>query len=316
MKLLIYNEDITGEQLEELRGLSDDLKVVAVDSDEAAAGEIADADALYGRITPELFAAAKKLGWIQAPIAGIEYYLFQELVESDVPVTNMRGIYSDHLADHAFAFLLALARDFPKLFRRQIEGIWESHENVDVKHLGDMTLGIIGLGGIGYEVARRGSVTGMRVLAVDPRRTDKPKEVDELWPVDQLNNLLAGSDFVVICAPQTPETEGMIGAEQLARMKPTAYLINVGRGVIVKLDALVEALRGGVIAGAALDVYEIEPLPSNHPLWKLPNVLLTPHMAGVDPHTLDRRYRVLHDNVKRFVSGEPLANVVDKRHWF
>jgi phosphoglycerate dehydrogenase-like enzyme len=316
MKLLIYNEDITGEQLEELRALSDDLNVVLVDSDEAAAQEIGDADALYGRVMPELFAAAKKLRWIQAPIAGLEHYLFDELVASDVPVTNMRGIYSDHLADHGFAFVLALARDLPKLFQRQVEGVWEKQENVAVMHLADTTLGIIGLGGIGYEVARRGRVCGMRVLAVDPRRTDKPAEVDELWPAGRLDDLLSQSDFVVICAPQTPETEGMIGAEELRRMKATAFLINIGRGVIVKLDALVDALRSGQIAGAALDVYEIEPLPPEHPLWKMDNVLLTPHVAGIDPHTLDRRFGVLRDNLRRFLAGEPLANVVDKRHWF
>ena len=316
MKLLIYNEDITDAQLDELRLLSSDLVVTAVDSDEAAAREITDAEILYGRITPELFARAKKLRWIQASLAGLEHYLFDALVDSEVPVTNMRGIYSDHLADHAFAFVLDLARDFPKLFRRQIEGVWEQQENVEVKHLADMTLGIIGLGGIGYEVARRGAVTGMQVLAVDPRRTDKPSEVEALWPSDRLGDLLTQSDFVVICAPQTPETEGMIGAEQLARMKPTAYLINIGRGVIVKLDALVEALESGRIAGAALDVYEVEPLPADHPLWKMPSVLLTPHMAGIDPHTLERRFNVLRDNVKRFLVGEPLANVVDKRHWF
>jgi phosphoglycerate dehydrogenase-like enzyme len=231
-------------------------------------------------------------------------------------VTNMRGIYSDHLADHAFAFVLALARDFPKLIRRQIKRVWEPHETVQMLHLGDLTLGIIGLGGIGYEVARRGRVCGMRVLAVDPRRRDKPDEVDELWPVDRLDELLSESDFVVICAPQTPQTEGMIGTAQLAKMKPTAYLINVGRGVIVQLDALVDALRERRIAGAALDVYEIEPLPADHPLWKFKNVILTPHVAGIDPYNAPRRFAVLRDNVRRFLAREPLNNVVDKTNWF
>lgn len=315
MKLLIH-QPLDPEQLDELRGLSPTMHLVVVDSDEAALREIADADAYYGFITPQMLAAAKKLRWIQAPLAGLEHYFFPELVASHVVVTNMRGIYSDHLADHAFAFVLALARDFPKLIRSQIKGVWEPHEAVQMLHLADLTLGIIGLGGIGYEVARRGKVCGMRVLAVDPRRTEKPDEVDELWPKDRLDHLLGESDFVVICAPQTPETTGMIGEPQLAKMKPSAYLINVGRGVIVQLDALVDALRGKKIAGAALDVYETEPLPAGHPLWEFDNVILTPHVAGIDPYNAPRRFDVLRKNVLRFLAGEPLNNVVDKTKWF
>jgi phosphoglycerate dehydrogenase-like enzyme len=315
MKLLIH-QPLEPDQLDELRNLSPKLDLVVVDSDEDALGDIADADAYYGFITPEALAAAKKLRWIQAPLAGLEHYFFPELVASDVVVTNMRGIYSDHLADHAFAFVLALARDFPLLIRSQVKGVWEPHEAVQMLHLGDLTLGILGLGGIGYEVARRARVCGMRVLAVDPRRTDKPDEVDELWTPERLDDLLSRSDFVVICAPQTPETTGMIGAAQLAKMKPTAYLINVGRGVIVQLEALLEALRDKRVAGAALDVYEIEPLPPDHPLWEFENVILTPHVAGVDPYNAPRRFAVLRDNVRRFLAGEPLHNIVDKAKWF
>ena len=319
MKLLI-NEEIDSQYIEELRSLSTDFSVVFIPNDrdnrDPFLTEITDADALYGWIDAESLQVAKSLKWIQAPLAGLENYCFRELIDSPITVSNMRGIYSDHLADHAFGFLLALARDLPKLMQHQTACCWAPHDSLQMLHLGDLTLGIIGLGGIGYEVARRGAVCGMKILAIDPRRTDKPEEVDQLWPTSELDTLLAESDFVVICAPQTPETTGMIGPAQLEIMKSSAYLINVGRGVIVQLEALVDALNNQRIAGAALDVYETEPLPENHPLWKCPNVILTPHIAGVDPHTLARRFKLLKSNVQRFLNGEQPDNIVDKTQWF
>jgi len=179
-------------------------------------------------------------------------------------------------------------------------------------------LGVIGLGGIGTEVTRRGAAFGMRVVAVDPRRTGRPEAVAALWKPDCLSDLLACSDFVVICAPHTPETEGMIRAEQLRCMKRTAFLINVGRGVIVDLEALVDALQSGSIAGAGLDVFEVEPLPADSALWGMPNVIITPHTASrcEGDHIEARRLDTIAGNVRRFVVGEPLRNVVDKPMWY
>ena len=314
MKMLLYPA-VPGDEFERVQAAAGDATVVNTDSEEAAAREVADADAFYGRISPSLFAAASKLRWVQAPIAGLEHYLFPELARSDVVVTNMRGIYNDHIADHAWAFVLAFARGFHVYLRRQARGEWNPG-GVPVVHLADATLGIIGLGGIGEEVARRGATSGMRVLAVDPRRTEKPAGVDELWPAGRLDGLLAQSDFVVLCTPHTPETEKMIRLPQLRRMKTSAYLINIGRGIVVDLADLTQALQGGTIAGAGLDVYETEPLPPDHPLWSMENVLLTPHTAGHAPHTAERRLNVLLANVRRFTAGEPLVNVVDKRQWF
>jgi phosphoglycerate dehydrogenase-like enzyme len=162
----------------------------------------------------------------------------------------------------------------------------------------------------------------MTVLAVDARPEGQAEAAtrasgcDELLPVERLRELMSRSDFVTICAPHTPETEGLIDAEKLGWMKPTAYLINISRGVIVKLAALVEALRGGRLAGAALDVFETEPLPADHPLWDIPNVLITPHAAWMGPDSEARRLEVLRENVRRFAAGEPLLNQVDKAHWF
>jgi phosphoglycerate dehydrogenase-like enzyme len=179
-----------------------------------------------------------------------------------------------------------------------------------------MTLGIVGLGHIGEEIGRRGGCFGMRVIAVDPRRRAAPEGVEAVWPPERLDELLGASDFVVIAAPHTPQTEGLFDFERIEKMKRSAVLINIGRGVIVKLEALVRALEQGLIAGAALDVFETEPLPPEHPLWAMENVMLTPHVAGFSPQIAERHLGVVLDNVRRFRDGEPLRNVVDKAMWF
>jgi phosphoglycerate dehydrogenase-like enzyme len=177
--------------------------------------------------------------------------------------------------------------------------------------LADCTLGVVGLGGIGAEAARRGLAFGMRVLGCDPITPAAPKDVTA---VDS-DRLLAESDFVVIAAPHTPETYKLFNRERIRKMKRSAYLINVGRGVIVDLADLTAALQAGEIAGAGLDVFEIEPLPAGHPLWQMPNVIITPHSAAASPRVAERHLGVLLDNLRRFTAGEPLRNVVDKRRW-
>ena len=156
----------------------------------------------------------------------------------------------------------------------------------------------------------------MRVLAVDARRTDKPDYVTELSPPSALDRLLPEADFVILTVPHTPATEGFFNATKFRLMKRTAFFINIGRGMTTKLDDLVAALTSGQIAGAALDVYEQEPLPAEHPLWGLPNVLLTPHMAGYGPHLNERRFQIIQDNCRAFANGQILRNVVDKGSWF
>lgn len=314
MKMVLFPA-VNPETLRRIREAAGSMQIVNADSEDAARGALVDADAFYGRITPELLRSAPRLRWIQAPSAGLEGVVFPELAaRDDITLTNMRGVYSDHIGDHAFAFVLAFARGFHISFRRQINHEW--NPDVSTVHLADATLGIIGLGGIGEEVARRGRTSGMRVIAVDARRTDQPDCVDELRGADGLDALLAESDFVVLCTPHTPDTEKMIRREQLARMKQTAFLINIGRGIVVDLADLTRALAENVIAGAGLDVLETEPLPPDHPLWEMPGVLITPHTAGRSPHGDARRRDVLIENVRRFAAGESLINVVDKRRWF
>lgn len=316
MNFLIYPA-LTASELAQVQALSSDLEIVNALTEEDALAAIPQAVGMYGDLTPALLARAENLRWLQTPIAGLEHYMFPELAASDIVVSNMAKIYGDMIADHAFCFILMFARGIHFYMRRQIKGIWR--KGTPVRHLGDCTLGVIGLGGIGAELARRGKAHDMRVIAVDARpdaTSGRQLELDALWPRERLHDLLAESDFAVSCVPQTPETVGLIGAEALAQMKPTAYLINISRGVVVKLDALVEALESRRIAGAALDVYEREPLPADHPLWRMENVILTPHVAADNPHVPQRRIDTLCDNLRRHLNGEPLRNIVDKKRWF
>jgi phosphoglycerate dehydrogenase-like enzyme len=302
-----------------IRSIAPQLDVVVATSESMCEREIVDADAFFGNITPPVLAAATRLRWIQSPNIGQERYMFAALASHPSTMTNPRGIFSDDIADHVMAFVLTLARGLHRYLQHQRKHYWAKTPGgypTDVIHLPDATLGVFGLGGIGYAVATRAHAFGMRVLAVDPRQTDRPPEVSELWPVERLADLLGSSDFVVICAPETPETRGLFDASVIGQMRETAYLINIGRGKIVKLDALVDALKGGRLAGAGLDVFETEPLPADHPLWDMPNVLITPHVAGAGPHSIERLHAILLDNVQRFVNGAPLINVVDKERWY
>jgi phosphoglycerate dehydrogenase-like enzyme len=198
--------------------------------------------------------------------------------------------------------------------RRHLAQNWQ--RDVPVIHLADTTLGVVGLGGIGSEVAKRGKALGMRVLAVEAKPRPKPDYVDELWEQTQLDSLLAESDFVVLCVPHTPETVKLITRARLQQMKPTAYLINISRGVVVDLADLTAALQAGEIAGAGLDVFEVEPLPADHPLWAMEQVIITPHSAFSSHHVAPRRIAVVADNLRRYAAGAPLRNIVDKRRWF
>ena len=281
--------------------------------------EVKDADAVFGLLTPRMLRAAEKLKWNQTPIAGLERYIpkIPEIIERDIVITNVAGIYNEEIATHVFALITALSRDLPTLIRRQDQAIWDN-QNVRIVPLLGKTLGVIGLGGIGTEVARRGAVFGMRVIAIRAHpEKGKPSFVEKVWGPEGLDNLLRESDFVVICTPHTPQTEKMIKSRELRIMKRTAFLINIGRGAVVDLNDLTEALRKGEIAGAGLDVFEKEPLPSKHPLWKMKNVIITPHLAAKGLSSLyeKRRVNIFIENLKRFVNGDPLINVVDKKMW-
>jgi phosphoglycerate dehydrogenase-like enzyme len=333
MKLVIH-PPVDDARLEQICAAADAMTVVNAADDATALGEIADADAFFGKLTPQLLVAAKQLRWVQSPTASLEHYVFPELVDHPCQLTNMRGLFSDVIADHVFGYILCFARNFHHYLRQQSAARWEPVGGESQRttfaagpgqtsaidrahlHLADTTLGVVGLGQIGSEIARRGLAFGMRVLAIDPVQTDAFDGVAALWPPDRLPEMLRQSDFVVIAAPHTPDTERLFRREQFQQMKRTAYLINIGRGAIVDLTALVAALEAGEIAGAGLDVFEIEPLPSDHPLWRCENAIITPHVAGASPRIAERHLGVLLENIGRFTRGEPLVNVADKARWF
>ena len=288
------------------------LIIVQCGSEAQAVAALADAEAFYGTITPALLAGATTLRWIQAPVAGLERYMFPELASHPAVLTNMRGVYGDMVPEHAFALVLALARGMHRYAWLQRERAWRKQEIVI---LAGKTMGVVGLGSIGAGVADRAVAFGMRVIAVDPKAEGHPG-VERVLRPDGLHELLAESDVVVIAAPHTPETVKMFRRPELRAMKRSAFLINVGRGVIVDLQDLTDALTAGDIAGAGLDVFEVEPLPPHHPLWGMDNVVLTPHAATETPELPDRWLSVLADNAARFARGEPLHNIVDKQRWY
>jgi phosphoglycerate dehydrogenase-like enzyme len=295
---------------------------------------IADADALFGKLTHNMLAAAKRLRWVQSATASLEHYIFAELVAHPCVLTNMRGLFSDVIADQVMGYILCFCRNLHHYIRNQAIGKWSvfggEAGRVDFasgpgevnaidrvhRHPGDQTVGVVGLGQIGSEIARRALAFRMKVLAVDPIQTESPAGVSALWRLERLPELLAESDFVVIATPHTPETVKLFRMPQFQQMKRTGYLINIGRGAVVDLADLTSALDAGVIAGAALDVYDKEPLPAEHPLWKQPNVILTPHVAGYSPRIAERHLEVVLDNIRRFRSDQPLCNVVNKAMWY
>jgi len=276
---------------------------------------IGDADAAFGDIVPELFERAQNLRWIACPQAGPRAgYYHQALIDSEVVVTNTREIYNDHISAHIMAFVLAFARGLQVYIPQQTAGVWRQSDTA--LHLPEASAVIVGVGGIGAETARLCSAFGITVLGVDPRLAAPPPGVAELHRPDALDSILPRGDFVIVTVPETPETQGMFDARRFRLMKEQAFFINIGRGATVVLDDLAEALREHQIAGAGLDVFQEEPLPSSHPLWKMPGVLLTPHVAGNGPYLQERRTELFIDNCKRFDAGLPLTNVVDKANWF
>jgi phosphoglycerate dehydrogenase-like enzyme len=276
----------------------------------AAAGG---AEVIYGWVTPQLLAAAARLQWVHVTSAGVERALFPEMVRHPAVMTNARGVAAVSIAEHAFALILAFTRGLPLAFRNQQERRWAHTSLIEIC---GQTLGIVGLGRVGREVARRAAGFGLRVLAVDVNPVDPPESVTALWPPARLSDLCVEADILVNCSPLTQQTERMIGREQFARMKPSALFVNVSRGRVVDQDALVEALRDGRIAGAALDVVDPEPLPPDSPLWEMPNVILTAHSATTSQHFWQRMHELFCENLRRYVAGEPLLNVVDKTAGF
>ncbi len=314
MKLLLPDHLV--ERLREpVCRIAPECEIVPVGPDGETRENLEGADVLFLRwgLSPEatrrLLARIPGLRWVHTISAGVDHLLFPELRESEAILTNASGVFNIPIAETVMAYILAVVKRLPEFWARQQEHRWEK---LPLRELRGLTVGIVGLGDIGAEVARLCRAFGIRVLGL--RRHPASSDVaDEVMPPDRLHDLLARSDFVVIAVPLTAETRGMIGRAELAAMKPDAWLINISRGAILDEDALVEALREGRIGGACLDVFLQEPLPPESPLWDLPNVIITPHNSWSSPHIEEREIDLFLENLRRYVAGEPLLNVVDKQ---
>jgi phosphoglycerate dehydrogenase-like enzyme len=311
-KILLLAPDVDPSWQQKIQQAIPGVVVKAFSNPAEAQDEIVDADAAYGTVPPDLFGRATKLRWICAARAGLGgAWFYDELVNSDVVVTNMRGSYNEHLAAHAVAFLLAFARRFEHYLPQKR---WQ--RGPKMVDLPAQTVLIVGVGGAGAEAAKLCAALGMHVLGSDPRVTDLPPGMAELSPPARLEERLGEADFVIVTTPETPDTVGMFNARLFARMKQGAYFINIARGRCVVTHDLIAALKSGHLAGAGLDVADPEPLPDDSPLWRMPNVLITPHVAIYGTPYRDKWEAILIENCRRFAAGQPLLNVVDKVNWY
>lgn len=275
---------------------------------------IRDADVLIGVIDPELLERAGRLRWVQALSSGVDVMMFLEFIESDIILTSEKGTVGPHLADHAFALLLALTRSIATSIQLKS---WTMGDRIAMRtknvELSGLTLGIIGLGGTGTSVAERAHGFGMRVLAIDAEDVERPAFVEEVGKPDWLIEMAAQCRVLVVCCPYTAATRHMVDAAVLNAMQPGSYIVNVTRGGIIQEDDLIAALNSGQIAGAGLDVTEEEPLPPEHPFWQMDNVVITPHIAGASQYREGRVYQRVLRNLRHLAADEPLEGVIDKR---
>ena len=293
-----------------------EMRVLHLPNYDHLAKELPDADIFVGySLRPEQLKEAKKLKWIHSTAAGVAQLMYSELRDSGIMVTNPSGIFSVPMAEHTMGLLLALARNFPDSVRGQDRARWAQQEIWDQpQHLTELNgkvLLIVGYGSIGREVAKRAKAFDMRVWGVTRSGRGEQAYVENIFAVSQLAEALPDADYVMICAPETAETKDLIGAAEIAKMKRGARLINVARGSLLDETALVQALERGALGGAALDVAQTEPLPAESPLWKAPNLFITPHTSGVSDRLWDRQTAILIDLLERWFAGHDLFNQVD-----
>ena len=309
-----FNPRLSETDLREIRRAAPSLELVFPTRDKLLA-EIAEADAIIGSVTREQILAAKKLRWVQVNSAGVENFLaIPELRERPITLTNMKIVQGVEIADHALALLLGLTRRIDVAVANRATETWPSLSTYGPPlELNGKTAVIVGVGGIGTQIAVRAKAFGMTVVGVDPRDIPYSPYLDRaVWP-DRLDTVLPEADVVFLSAPHTPATEKMIGAAQFAKMKPGVLFIAVSRGKLYDALALADALRSGRVAGAGLDVTDPEPLPAGHPLWKTGRVIITPHIAGRSDGEGPRFFEIYRDNLIRFAKGEPLRHTVDKQ---
>ena len=311
VKVLI-NDRLDDHHMAQIRSAFAAIDLIIPTSLDDALAVMPEIDIIFGGMSREMFKRAERLKWVQTWGAGVDGMMYPEFVHSEVLLTSAKGTVGVHLSEHAMALLLGLTRGIARAIRTS-----DWNERMPIRHasweLIDKTMGIVGLGGTGQHVAVRAHAFGMKIIAVDAELVDVPDCVSACWPMDRFCDLLSASDIVVVCCPLTKETHGLFDRVAFGKMQSHALLINVTRGKIVDEGALLAALENGQIAGAGLDVTPQEPLPDDHPLWRMPNVIVTPHTAGGSPNRQDRTVNLFCENLRRFRKGEDMLSVIDKQ---
>ncbi len=299
-------------EMAELAKEHPELSLKTYENARDAEEKIGDAEGFIGSPDEAIMKAGKNLRWVHIFSAGVENYVsLPGFQEGRVRMTCLKIHQGPEIADHAFALLLHLTRNMGVYQRAQDRGEWAGRSGLPLIELRGRTMLVVGYGGIGTQVAERAKAFGMTVHAIDPKDIPLTVTVERFGAPDELHEFLPLADVVVSCVPITPESDGMFGAKEFPLMKKGAYFINVSRGKVVDTAALAAALESGHLAGAGLDVTDPEPLPGDSPLWKMPNVILTPHIAGVSDKRNNRQRELVADNLKRFATGLPLKNLVD-----
>lgn len=307
---IVFVGNRSADRVDSLRAAAPSAELLFVDGLADVPDEVVETvDAVVGRVPPQLLAKARGLRWVHSPSAGVDSDLSPEMLASDAVLTSSVGNGAIPLAEHSMLLMLMLNRDVVRWVRAQADSRWERFSHAD---LAGRTLGIFGLGNSGIDLARKAQAFHMRVVGIRRRPELDTTFVDELYPADAFEEFLAECDFVVVTAPYTTVTAGRFDKAAFAAMKPTAFFICISRGGIADDDALLNALRTKQIAGAGLDAHGVEPLPPDSPFWSLPNVIVTPHNGATSDGTKRRGEEIVLDNLRRFVAGEPLRNVVDK----
>lgn len=308
---VLLNLDLEDRHVQQIKAVSAEVDLTQLDSEGEILEVMPEVHVVFGGLSRDMFLRGKSLRWVQIASAGADSVLFSEFVESDVVLTSAKGTVGVHLAEQAMALVLALTRGIATAIRNPS---WDRRMPIRnaAWELEGLTMGIVGLGGTGRDLADRAHGFGMRIIAVDPEAVELPNSVEACWRMDRFHELLESSDVVAICAPLTPETENLFDEGAFERMRRHAILVNVSRGQIVSEPALLQALRNGTIGGAGLDVTPEEPLPDAHPLWNMQNVVVTPHVAGGSPRRTDRVVQLFCENLRRILAEEPLLSVIDK----
>ena len=297
--------------LDDLNAVSPDVTAIAAETPDDLMREIVDAEIVYGRLPKEPFLLAKNLKWVQSIGVGFETMLYPEMIESDVVITNTAGAFDSAMAEHALGLMFAFTRGVIFSERNRKSRNW--NQNITLSQIDGRTACVLGLGSIGRAMISRLAALGVTVTAVDAQVTSAPDGVDNLFSPDQMLDAIADADFVLVALPLTEGTRGLINAACFERMKDTSYLINVARGPIVNESDLINALNAGKIAGAGMDVFEKEPLPKESPLWEMENVVMIPHLGGRSEEGGGNMQQIFIENLRRYVNGEELMNIIDKQ---